>query len=164
MKYRRESFEMIWLDFSSLKWPINTFSFVALVFWLWVIIPWSLFQNFPHTGCDRSHYAKQCHTARPMINRNWHGDIGFPPRSGINSLFLSWVKSEISLTHLERLDHLLWVIMKGYEGQTNSLAKMTSSGVGIFPLLAVSVQNRNDDDDLYAFQSMADKSLCLTNQ
>lgn len=48
----------------------------------------------------------------------------------------------------------------------HSLAQMSSSQFGIFfSILAVSLQNRNDDDDdLYAFQSMADKSLCLTNQ
>lgn len=135
MTYRRETFEIIWLDFSTLEWPVNTFPFmcVALVFWLWVIPCWLLFQTSPGEGVRASIMQSNVIPALPMINLNWQCDIGFPPHSGINSLFLSGVKSEIPLTHLKRLDHLLWVIMKGREGQTHSFAKMTSSGVGVLP-------------------------------
>lgn len=162
MKWKQETFEIIWLDFSSQKCS----SHISIcIFWAcfmtlkshWLIV----IPNFSQTGYDSFHYANQRHTAHPVINLNWQCDIGFPPCHGINSFFLSSVKSRISLTRLERLDHLLWVIMKRQKGQTHSLAKMTSCGVGS---LAVSIQSRNDDDDLYAFQSMADKSLCLTNQ
>lgn len=107
--------------------------------------------------------AKQCHTARAMINLNWHGDIGFPPHSGINRFLLSLVKSKISLTHLERLGHLF--VSYYTRGRRPNAFFSRDDILFVRPFLCfILLAYRIELTRSYAFQSMADKSPCLINQ
>lgn len=61
VKYSRETFRIVWFDFSSLNWPLNSssfifvapFSFLTLSNHSLIAIP-----NSSHRGCDRRRYAK----------------------------------------------------------------------------------------------------------
>lgn len=85
------------------------FIFAALVFVTLSNLYLIVIPNFSLMGCERSHHAKRCHTPRPVINLKRRRDIGFPAHGwggGINGLVFDSVKSKISLTRLESLDHL----------------------------------------------------------
>lgn len=166
MKGSLETFGNIWLVFSSFEVDYSTHILICCTYFLTLSNhPLIVIRNFPpRSGWDRYHHAKQCHTAPPMINMNWHGDIGFPPHRGINSFFFGRVKSEISLTHLERRPSFVSYYERLRGPNTFFSQNVVLSGCFFFFSRAVSLQNRNDNDDLCAFQSMTDRSLYLTNQ
>lgn len=144
MKWKPETFQIIWWDSSAQKRSQDVSIYICCTCFMTlsnlslIVIP-----NFSQLGCDCSHNTKRCRTAHPVINLKGHHDIGFPAHGGGGGggggrresmpSFFNLVKSKISLTHLERLDHHPWVIMKGWKGQTHSLTAVACCRAAVFP-------------------------------